>query len=106
MADKTFWDTIATTKAPIASLVGTSACEPSATLERRHASRDHEERRVVKSSPPLTTLEACEAQAKDRDAAVEMYLAKKRADGQPITYLDEDHVEREWLARTGHLLVR
>jgi membrane dipeptidase len=44
-------------------------------------------------------LAASQVQAKDRDAAVELALAKKRASGQPITYLDEDRVEAEWLAR-------
>jgi membrane dipeptidase len=44
-------------------------------------------------------LEAVEAQAKERDAAVELALAKKRAEGQPITYLDEDRVQEEWLSK-------
>jgi len=44
-------------------------------------------------------LEASNAQAKDRDAAVEGHLAKVRSEGRPLTYLDEDGIQREWLAK-------
>jgi membrane dipeptidase len=42
---------------------------------------------------------AADAQRKDRDAAVEAYTAKLKAEGKTVTYLDDDHVEREWMAR-------
>jgi membrane dipeptidase len=44
-------------------------------------------------------LEASNAQAKERDAAVDMELAKIRAESKPLTYLNEDNVEREWLGK-------
>jgi membrane dipeptidase len=44
-------------------------------------------------------LEASNAQARDRDAAVELQLSKIRAEGKPLTYLNEDNIEREWLGK-------
>jgi membrane dipeptidase len=42
---------------------------------------------------------AADAQRKDREAAAEVYTAKLRAEGKTVTYLDDDHVEREWMAK-------
>jgi membrane dipeptidase len=42
---------------------------------------------------------ASEAQAKERNAAVADALAKKKASGEPVTYLDEDRIQREWAAK-------
>lgn len=106
VADKTFWDTIATTKAPV--IASHSSARALANHPRNMS--DDMLRATTKNGGVVQVnffsafddpkyLEASEAQAKERDAAVEMYLAKKRAAGQPITYLDEDHVETEWLAR-------
>jgi membrane dipeptidase len=44
-------------------------------------------------------MEASQAQAKERDAAVDLQLSKIRAEGKPLTYLDEDRIEREWLGK-------
>ena len=44
-------------------------------------------------------MEASQAQAKERDAAVELQLSKIRAEGKSLTYLDEDRIEREWLGK-------
>ncbi len=106
VSDKTFWDTIATTKAPV--IASHSSARALANHPRNMS--DDMLRAITKNGGVVQVnffsafddsryLEASQAQAKERDAAVEMYLAKKRAAGQPITYLDEDHVEREWLAR-------
>src|SRR5207253_2017170 len=43
--------------------------------------------------------QAAEAQKKDRDAAVAEYVAQRKATGQPVTYLDQDRIEREWAAK-------
>ena len=106
VADKTFWDTIATTKAPV--IASHSSARALANHPRNMT--DDMLRAITKNGGVVQVnffsafddpkyLEASQAQAKERDAAVEMYLGKKKADGQPITYLDEDHVEREWLAK-------
>jgi membrane dipeptidase len=42
---------------------------------------------------------ASEAQAKERDAAVQSYTEKMKAEGKAVTYLDADRIEREWNAR-------
>jgi membrane dipeptidase len=43
-------------------------------------------------------LDAFTAQAKDRNAAVAQYAADKKA-GQPVSYIDEDRISREWIAK-------
>jgi membrane dipeptidase len=42
---------------------------------------------------------AAEAQEKDREAAVNAYVAALEAAGKTVTYLDKDQVEREWAAK-------
>src|SRR5262249_21146767 len=42
---------------------------------------------------------AAQAQRSAQEAAVQSYLAKKKAAGQTPTYLDEDRLDREWMAR-------
>ena len=42
---------------------------------------------------------AAEAQAKDRDDAVKAYTDQLKAAGKAVTYLDSDHIEREWTAK-------
>jgi membrane dipeptidase len=106
VSDKTFWDAIATTKAPVI------ASHSSARALSNHPRNmtDDMLRAVAKNGGVVQVnffsafvepkfLEASNAQAKQRDAAVEVALTKKRASGQAITYLDEDEIQREWLAR-------
>jgi membrane dipeptidase len=106
VADKTFWDTIATTKAPV--IASHSSARALANHPRNLT--DDMLRAVAKNSGVVqvnfyagfddpTFLEASQAQAKQRDAAIEVALAKKRAAGERVTYLDEDRVEAEWLAK-------
>jgi len=106
VADKTFWDAIATTKAPVI------ASHSSARVLSNHPRNmtDDMLRAVTKNGGVVQVnffsafddpkfLDASNAQAKDRDAAVEVHLAKMRDEGRPITYLDEDNIQREWLAK-------
>jgi membrane dipeptidase len=106
VSDKTFWDAIATTKAPV--IASHSSARALANHPRNMT--DDMLRAVAKNGGVVQVnffsgfddpkfLEAVEAQAKERDAAVELALAKKRAEGQPITYLDEDRVQEEWLSK-------
>jgi membrane dipeptidase len=42
---------------------------------------------------------ALQAQKKEQDAATQAYLDKLRAEGKPVTYLDEERISREWMAK-------
>jgi membrane dipeptidase len=106
VSDKTFWDAIATTKAPV--IASHSSARALANHPRNMT--DDMLRAVAKNGGVVQVnffsafddakfLAGSQAQAKERDAAVELALAKKRATGQPVTYLDEDRVEAEWLAK-------
>jgi len=106
VADKTFWDAIATTKAPVIA----SHSSARALVNHPRNMTDEMLRAVAKNGGVVQVnffsgfddpkfLEASNAQAKDRDAAVEMQLSKIRAEGKPPTYLDEDTIEREWLGK-------
>jgi membrane dipeptidase len=106
VADKTFWDTIAMTEAPV--IASHSSARALANHPRNMT--DDMLRAVAKNGGVVQVnfysgfddpkfLEASQAQAKERDAAIEVALAKKRAAGERVTYLDEDRVEAEWLAK-------
>jgi membrane dipeptidase len=106
VADKTFYDTIATTKAPVI------ASHSSARALSNHPRNmtDDMLRAVAKNGGVVQVnffsafddqkyLDAFLAQSKERDAAVEQSIANKKAAGQPVSYLDKDRIEREWSAR-------
>jgi membrane dipeptidase len=106
VADKTFWDTIAITRAPVI------ASHSSARALSNHPRNmtDDMLRAVAKNGGVVHVnffsafddqkyLDAFLAQSKERDAAVEQSIAKRKAAGQAVTYLDTDLVEREWSAR-------
>jgi membrane dipeptidase len=106
VADKTFWDTIATTKAPV---IASHSSARALTNHPRNMTDDM--LRAVANNGGVVQVnfynafvdedyrKAAEAQAKDRDAAVADYIAKRKAAGQPVTYLDSDRIEREWAAK-------
>jgi membrane dipeptidase len=106
VADKTFWDTIATAKAPVI------ASHSSARALSNHPRNmtDDMLRAVAKNGGVVHVnffsafndqryLDAFLAQSKERDAAVEQYIDKKKAAGQTVTYLDKDRIGREWNAK-------
>src|SRR5437868_8702954 len=106
VADKTFWDAIATSKAPV--IASHSSARALANHPRNMT--DDMLRAVAKNGGVVQVnffsgfddpkyLEALIAQSKDRDAAVELAVAKKRASGEKATFMDQDQVEREWLAK-------
>src|SRR5437868_7500982 len=106
VADKTFWDAIATSKAPV--IASHSSARALANHPRNMT--DDMLRAVAKNGGVVQVnffsgfddpkyLEALIAQSKDRDAAVELAIAKKRASGEKATFMDQDQVQREWLAK-------
>ena len=42
---------------------------------------------------------AADAQKKDRDAAVDAFVAERKARGKPVSYAEYDQVQRAWAAK-------
>src|SRR5580704_17313656 len=106
VADKTFWDVIATTKAPVIA----SHSSARALCNAPRNMTDDMLRAVAKNGGVVQVnfysgfldqnyWNALQAQKKEQDAATQAYLDKKKADGQTVTYLDTDRIEREWTAK-------
>jgi membrane dipeptidase len=106
VADKTFFDAIATTKAPII------ASHSSARLLTNHPRNmtDNMLQAVAKNGGVVQAnfynafidesyRKAADAQKKDVEAAVAARVAQLKAEGKPVTYLDKDQIEREWGAK-------
>jgi membrane dipeptidase len=106
VADKTFWDAIATTKAPVIA----SHSSARALVDAPRNMTDDMLRAVAKNGGVVQVnffsgfddqayWDASRAQAKERDAAVAAFIAQKKAAGQTVTYVDTDRVEREWTSK-------
>jgi membrane dipeptidase len=106
VADKTFWDAIATTKAPVIA----SHSSARALVDAPRNMTDDMLRAVTKNGGVVqvnffsgfddqTYWDASRAQAKEKDAAIQAFIEKKKSDGQPVTYIDTDRIEREWTAK-------
>src|SRR3989440_1325951 len=106
VADKTFYDAIAVTKAPV---IASHSSARALTNHPRNMTDDML-RAVAKNGGVVQVnfynafidenyRKAAEAQSKDRDAAVKTYDDQMKAAGKTVTYLDNDRIEREWAAR-------
>jgi membrane dipeptidase len=106
VADKTFWDAIATTKAPV---IASHSSARALTNHPRNMTDDML-RAVAKNGGVVQvnffsgfvdedSRKAFEDQTKERDAAVAENIAKRKAAGLPVTYLDSDRIQREWIAK-------
>src|ERR1700756_5786753 len=106
VADKTFWDTIATTKAPVI------ASHSSARALTNHARNmtDDMLRAVAKNGGVVQVnfysgfvdenyRKAYEAQKKDQEAAVKAFIEQRRAAGKSVTYSDYEPIARQWAAK-------
>ena len=106
VADKTFYDAIATTKAPVIASHSSSR----ALVEAPRNMTDDMLRGVAKNGGVVQVnffnafddaefSKALKAQQKDQAAAVQQYVEKLKAEGKTVTYLDTDRIEREWMAK-------
>jgi membrane dipeptidase len=106
VSDKTFWDAIAVSKAPVIA----SHSSARALCNAPRNMTDDMLRAVAKNGGVVDVnffsgfldqnfWNALQAQAKAQDAAVHDYFEKLKAQGKTPTYLDEDRITREWIGR-------
>jgi len=106
VADKTFFDAIAITKAPV---IASHSSARAFTNHPRNMTDDML-RAVAKNGGVVQAnfydafidenyRKAADAQKKDAEAAVKARIAELKAAGKPVTYLDKDKIEREWAAK-------
>src|SRR5246127_1385850 len=106
VADKTFWDAIATTKAPVIA----SHSSARALVNAPRNMTDDMLKAVAKNGGVVQVnffngfidenfRKAEEAQRPDQEAAVELAIAKKRSEGKEVNYIELDRIEREWIAK-------
>jgi membrane dipeptidase len=106
VADKTFWDAIATTKAPV---IASHSSARALTNAPRNMS-DEMLQAVAKNGGVVQVnfysgfLDedyriAMESQSKDQAAAVQKYADSLKADGKPVNYIELNRIQREWMAK-------
>ena len=106
VSDKTFWDAIVITKAPV---IASHSSARALTNAPRNMTDDML-RAVAKNGGVVQVnffsgfddenyRKAEEAQSKDMAAAIAQYVEQMRAAGKTATAEDRDRIEREWLAK-------
>jgi membrane dipeptidase len=106
VADKTFWDAITATKAPVIA----SHSSARALVDAPRNMTDDMLRAVAKNGGVVQVnfysgfvdqnfRNANEAQSKDQAAAIQKYVDSLRAQGKPVNYIEIDRIEREWTAK-------
>ncbi|HKW68765.1 MAG TPA: dipeptidase [Terriglobales bacterium] len=106
VADKTFWDAIAVTKAPVIA----SHSSARALVNAPRDMTDDMLRAVAKNGGVVNVnfysafddenfRKAEAAQHKEVEAATEQYIAQQKAAGKPVSYMEVDHIQREYLAK-------
>ena len=106
VADKTFWDAIAVTKAPVIA----SHSSARALVNAPRNMTDDMLRAVAKNGGVVQVnfysgfvdedfRRAMEAQARDQAAAIQKYVDSLKAQGKPVNYIEIDRIEREWMAK-------
>ena len=106
VADKTFWDAIAVTKAPL--IASHSSCRALVTAPRNMT--DDMLRAVAKNGGVVDVnffsgfddqqfWDAAQAQKSAQDAEMHAYMDKLKAEGKTPTFEDQDRTERAFMAR-------
>ncbi len=106
VADKTFWDAIATTKAPVIA----SHSSARALVDHPRNMTDDMLRAVAKNGGVVQVnffsgfvdedfRKGMEAQSKEQAAAIQKYVDSLKAQGKPVNYVEIDRIEREWMAK-------
>jgi membrane dipeptidase len=106
VADKTFFDTIATTKAPVIA----SHSSARALVNHPRDMTDDMLRAVAKNGGVVDVnffsgfvdenyRKAMEEQSKDQAVAIQKYVDSLKAQGKPINYIEIDRMGREWMAK-------
>ena len=106
VADKTFWDTIAITKAPVIA----SHSSARALTDHPRNMTDDMLRAVAKNRGVVQVnfysgfvdenyRKAYEAKRKDAEAAVKAFSDARKAAGKAVTYSDYEPIQREWAAK-------
>jgi len=106
VADKTFWDAIAVTKAPVIA----SHSSARALVDAPRNMTDDMLKAVAKNGGVVQVnffngfddadfRKAMEAQQKDQGAAIQKYMDQRKAEGKPVNYIEVDRLEREWMAK-------
>jgi membrane dipeptidase len=106
VADKTFWDVLATTKAPVIA----SHSSARALVNAPRNMTDDMLRAVAKNGGVVDVnfysgfvdedfRKAMEAQEKVQNAALQAYKDSLKAQGKPVNYIELNRVEREWMAK-------
>src|SRR6202158_2738941 len=106
VSDKTFWDAMATTKAPVIA----SHSSARALVNAKRNMTDDMLRAVAKNGGGIQAnfynafddenfRKAMEAQAKDQAAAIQKYTDELKAEGKPVNYIEVNRIEREWMAK-------
>jgi membrane dipeptidase len=106
VADQTFWDVIATTKAPVIA----SHSSARALVDAPRNMTDDMLKAVTKSGGVVQVnffngfidknfRKAEEAQRPDQEAARQKYMAQMKSEGKEVNYIELDRIEREWIAK-------
>jgi len=106
VADKTFWDAIATTRAPLIASHSSARALTNAPRNMTDASL-----RAVSKNGGVVQVnffsgfddqkywDAAQAQVKEQKAAMDDYIAKRKAEGKEVSYVELSRIEREWMAK-------
>jgi membrane dipeptidase len=106
VADKTFFDVLAVTKAPVIA----SHSSARALVNAPRNMTDDMLRAVTKNGGVVQVnfysgfvdedfRKAMESQAKDQAAAIQKYVDALKAQGKPVNYIEVNRIEREWMAK-------
>src|SRR5437588_11008532 len=106
VADKTFWDAIAVSKAPV---IASHSSARALTSAPRNMTDDML-RAVAKNNGVVMVnfyagfidedyRKAMEAQRKDQEDAIKKYVDGLKAQGKPVSFIDVEPIEERWLGR-------